>query len=67
MKFQFFADLIDALGKVAGDLKAIVNLPKTERETIRRTLDEIYRLIAATLNMVINSADRLTSHPALLT
>lgn len=48
-----FTDLIDALGKVAGGLKAIVNLPKAERETIRRTLDETYRLIDTTLNMVI--------------
>lgn len=26
-----FTDLIDALGRVDGGLKAIVNLPKTER------------------------------------
>lgn len=48
-----FTDLIDALGKVAGGLKAIVNLPKSERETIRRTLDETYRLIDTTRNMLI--------------
>jgi hypothetical protein len=53
MDFKFFTDLIDALGKVAGGLKALVQLPKTERETIRRTLDETYRLIDTTLNMVI--------------
>lgn len=53
MDLKLFTDLIDALGKVAGGLKAIVNLPKTERETIRRTLDETYRLIDTTLNMVI--------------
>lgn len=53
METRFSTDLIDALGKVAGGLKAIVNLPKTERETIRRTLDETYRLIDTTLNMVI--------------
>lgn len=53
MEFKLFTDLIDALGKVAGGLKAIVNLPKAERETIRRTLDETYRLIDTTLNMVI--------------
>lgn len=29
----YFTDLIDALGKVAGGLKASVNLPKAERET----------------------------------
>ncbi|MFQ6538810.1 MULTISPECIES: hypothetical protein [Aphanothece] len=53
MELKLFADLIDALGKVAGGLKAIVNLPKAERETMRRTLDETYRLIDTTLNMVI--------------
>jgi hypothetical protein len=53
MELKLFTDLIDALGKVVGGLKTIVNLPKTERETIRRTLDETYRLIDSTLNMVI--------------
>ncbi len=53
MELKLFTDLIDALGKVAGGLKAIVNLPKAERETMRRTLDETYRLIDTTLNMVI--------------
>jgi hypothetical protein len=50
---KLFTNLIDALGKVASGLKAIVNLPKAERETMRRTLDETYRLIDTTLNMVI--------------
>lgn len=53
MEFKFFTDLIDALGKVATGLKTLVQLPKTERETIRSTLDEKYRLIDTTLNMVI--------------
>lgn len=53
MELKLFTDLIDALGKVAGGLRAIVNLPTAERETIRRTLDETYRLIDTTLNMVI--------------
>lgn len=48
-----FTDLIDSLGKAAGGLKAIVNLPKTEREPMRQTLDETYRLSDTTLNMVI--------------
>ncbi|MDL1863626.1 hypothetical protein FBQ90_00170 [Betaproteobacteria bacterium PRO5] len=52
MNLELFTDLIDALGKVAGSIKAIVNLPKAERETIRRTLDETYRFIDTTLNMV---------------
>ena len=53
MEFKFFTDLIGALGKVASGLKALVQIPKTERESIRRTLDETYRLIDTTLNMVI--------------
>jgi len=53
MDFRFFTDLIDALGKVGTGLKAMVQLPKTEREAIRRMLDETYRLIDTTLNMVI--------------
>jgi hypothetical protein len=53
MELKIFTDLIDALGKVASGLKAIVNLPKAEREAMRRTLDETYRLIETTLNMVI--------------
>jgi len=53
MELKLFTELIDALGKVAGWLKAIVNLPKAQRETKRRTLDETYRLMDTTLNMVI--------------
>ena len=53
MKIKLFTNLIDALGKVAGGLKALVNLPKAERETMRQTLDETNRLIDTTLNMVI--------------
>lgn len=53
MEIRLFTDLIDALGKVAGGLKTIVNLPKAERESIRHALDETYRLIDTTLNMVI--------------
>lgn len=53
MELKLFTDLIDALGKVAGGLKVIVNRPKAEREAMRQTLDETYRLIDTTLNMVI--------------
>ena len=53
MEFRLFTDLIDALGEVAGGLKATVNLTRTERETMRRTLGEAWRLIDTTLNMVI--------------
>ena len=42
MELKLFRDLIDALGKVAGGIKSIINLPKTAHETILRTLDETY-------------------------
>lgn len=32
IELKLFTDLIDALGKVASGLKAIVNLPKAKRE-----------------------------------
>ncbi len=48
MELKLFTDLIDSLGKGAGGLKAIVDLPKVERETRRQTLDETYRLIDIT-------------------
>lgn len=53
MELKLFTDLIDALGKVVGGLKAIIKLSKAERDAMRRTLDETYRLIDTTLNMVI--------------
>jgi hypothetical protein len=53
MEIKLFTDLIDALGKVVGGLKAILDLSTTEREKIRKTLEETYRLIDTTLNMVI--------------
>lgn len=64
MEFKLFTDLIDALGKVVGGLKALVNLPKAEREAMRRTLDETYRLIDTTLNMVIIRLGDILLHAA---
>ena len=64
MELKLFTDLIDALGKVAGGLKAIVNLTKAEREAMRRTLDETYRLIDTTLNMVIIRLGDILLHAA---
>ena len=64
MELKLFTDLIDALGKVAGGLKALVNLPKAEREAMHRTLDETYRLIDTTLNMVIIRLGDLLLHVA---
>lgn len=48
MDFKLFTDLINVLCKVADWLKAIVKLPQAERETMRQTLDETYRLINIT-------------------
>jgi hypothetical protein len=53
MQLKLFTDLIEAFGKVTGSFKAIVNLLETEREISRWALNEIYRLIDTTLNMVI--------------
>lgn len=44
MEFKLFTDLIDAPGKVAGGLKAIVKLPITVGESMGQTLDENYCL-----------------------
>lgn len=53
MQIKIFSDLIDAIGKVAKGVKAIADLPKMERDKYRQTMDETYRLIDTTLNMVI--------------
>jgi len=53
MELKPFTDLINAFGKVAAGLKAIVDLRKVEYKTIRRTQDETYRRIDATFNIVI--------------
>lgn len=53
MEFALFSDLIDALGKVVSGLKAVANLSKNERDKYRQVMDETYRLIDTTLNMVI--------------
>ena len=64
MELKLFTNLIDALGKVAGGLKAIVNLPKGQREAMRGTLDETYRLVDTKLNMVILRLGNLLLHAA---
>ena len=51
MTLKLFTDPIDALGKVAGGLKAIVDLPKAERAAMRRTLDETCRVLGAMRDM----------------
>ena len=64
MELKLFTDLIDALGKVAGGLKAIVNLAKAEREAMRRTLDETYHLVDTTLDIVMIRLGDILLHPA---
>jgi hypothetical protein len=53
MVFKLFTDLIDALEKVAKGFKALKDIPKKERDKFREVMDETYRLIDTTLNMVI--------------
>jgi hypothetical protein len=54
MELKLFTDLIAAPARwLAGGLKAIVNLPEVERETMRQTLNETYRVTDTTLNMLI--------------
>lgn len=50
MEFALFKDLVETLGKI---LKGLTELPQVEREKYRQTMDETYRLIDTTLNMVI--------------
>lgn len=53
MAFSLFSDLIDLMGKAADSLKSLADLPKAQRDSIRQTMDESYRLLDTTLNMVI--------------
>ena len=53
MEIKLFSELIDALDKVVGGLKAVAKLPQTERNKYRQIMDDTYRLIDTTLNMVI--------------
>ncbi len=53
MTMKIFTDVINALGKAADMLRSIANLPKREREKMHQTLDETYRLLDTTLNMII--------------
>ncbi len=53
MAIELFSDLIDVLGKVANSIKSMAEFSAAERDKIRQTLDETYRLIDSTLNMVI--------------
>lgn len=53
MELKLFSDLIDALAKVLGAVKGVAKLPKAERDRYRQTMDETYRLVDTTINMVV--------------
>lgn len=53
MEFKLFTDLIEILGKVAKGFKTLKDIPRKERDKFREVMDETYRLIDTTLNMVI--------------
>ncbi len=53
MILELFTTLIDTLNKVASGLKTLVNLPIDVREKYRQTIDDTYRMIDITLNMII--------------
>jgi hypothetical protein len=53
MELKLFTDLIDALSKVASGLKALVELPRKEKEKYRQTPGDTFRLIDTTPNMVL--------------
>lgn len=48
-----FTDLIEAAGRLASTIKGVAAIPRNERDKIRSMLEETYRLIDSTLNMVI--------------
>lgn len=64
MELTLLTGLIDALGKVAGGLKAIVNLPQGGARDDAQMLDETYRVIDTTLNMVATRLGDLPLLPA---
>lgn len=53
MKVQFFADFIESFGKILTALKDIKNIPKRQRDEIRRPLADTFIMLNTTLNMVI--------------
>ena len=53
MDIKLFTDLYNALRNVVTDLMTIVNLPKVQRDQYRRVIDETFRFIDTTLNIVI--------------
>ena len=53
MTIKLFPDLIDAFAKALCAVKGVTRLPKAERECYRHSMDETYRLVHTTVNMVI--------------
>jgi hypothetical protein len=65
MQLKLFSDLIDAFAKVLAAVKGVTSIPKAERDRYRQTMDETYRLVDTTINMVIvRLGDILTSDMA---
>jgi hypothetical protein len=52
MDIKIFSDLLDALGKITGALKAAASLPKAEREQYRQVIGQNYQLLDTTLGMI---------------
>lgn len=52
MDIKIFSDMLDALGKVSGALKAAASLPKAEREQYRQVIGQNYQLLDTTLGMI---------------
>lgn len=50
---KIFTDLLDAIERAFGVIKKITDLPKGIRDELRNTLDETFKLMDTTLNMII--------------
>lgn len=65
MELKRFTDLIAALDKMAGGLKAIVSLPNAEREAVRLTRYETRRFVdprASLSGKNVLSKNRICTH-----
>ncbi len=62
MEFKLFTDLISALGTIAKGFRTIKDIPKKERKKYHDVMDETYRLINTTLNMVIIRLGDILQH-----
>ncbi len=53
IKINFFAGILDAIGKVVAGIKGISNIPTQAREEIRDTLSDTFKMLDSTINVVI--------------